>query len=598
MDTGSVPCTIKCTLPPRLPPLSVFERTQEIAWRDNGCVRVLEHPGFEFRTCGDSVILSYKQLLTLVTVLAAGSAEARAQACDTIISRTGLAEMAGRKISSVSVATEAPQRLPGVAGRLSALHVTTHPAVISRDLLFAAGERIDTIRVAESMRILRHRQYLADAQLEALFCPGGDSVDLVVSTRDRWTMKPNLAVQATASFVGVQEDDLFGSGNSGSISFALREGKAGGALGYESFWFLGQALSAKIRAALYPDGHDLRGRFRNQRHSVFDTWRSELILSSYVRDSKNNPTKDFQSFHRQTALALIGRRLSATPIHVDQILFGADAERATLNAPDRAPVVGPHLVKRDYYGLKVGFARQAAAFDTLTWLIEKQILVDVPKGFEWEALVGAGEERTGGKPGTYLSGWAGKMWEHGVQSLSQLDLWGSGYHFVGRQNWDDASMRGAVSNYTRTKSGVLSAHLLAEKLVNPDPDVRALSNLDISSYAIKPAYRFAEEAYAASLQESLHLRDLSQSLALDGVFFTAASLRRKSPFSQRDHVTVMVVGVGIRVIPTLPGSGAVRLDVMYPAVRSKDALRKPVFALSLSPWLEASRHREDPRLRQ
>jgi hypothetical protein len=38
--------------------------------------------------------------------------------------------------------------------------------------------------------------------------------------------------------------------------------------------------------------------------------------------------------------------------------------------------------------------------------------------------------------------------------------------------------------------------------------------------------------------------------------------------------------------------------VMYPAVRSKDALRKPVFALSLSPWLEASRHREDPRLRQ
>src|SRR6478672_6093462 len=115
-----------------------------------------------------------------------------------------------------------------------------------------------------------------------------------------------------------------------------------------------------------------------------------MILSQYTRESKENPDKDFQSFHRQTGLALIGKKIGATPLHVDQFLFGADGERATLNAPDRAPVVGPHLVKRDYAGLKIGLARQAAAFDTLTWLIEKQILIDIPIGFEWEGLAGAG----------------------------------------------------------------------------------------------------------------------------------------------------------------------------------------------------------------
>jgi hypothetical protein len=506
--------------------------------------------------------------------------------------------MTTREINSVTVVTEPPTPLPGMASRLSGIHVTTHEGVIRRDLLFSAGQPLDTARVGESLRRLRHRQYLADAQVEGLSCPGRESVDLVVRTRDRWTTKPSLSVQSTSSYVGIQEDNLFGTGSSGSLSLALREGRAGVSGGYESFWFLGHSLSAKFRGALYPDGNELRARFRNQQHTVYDRWRSELILSEYVRESKDNPTKDFQSFRRQTALGLIGRQIHATPIHVDQLLFGADAERATLNAPDRAPVVGPRQVKRDYAGLKLGFARQAAAFDTLTWLIEKQILVDVPIGFEWEGLAGAGREKISGRPAIFLNGWTGRMWKHDSQSLSQLDLWGSGYHISSRHNWDDASVRGAYSTYTRTRHGVLSAHLLAEKLVNPDPDVRALSNLDITSYAIKRVYRFAEEAYAGSVQQTAHLRDLTKSLALDAAFFSAGSLRRKSPFSQSDHVTVFVIGTGLRVTPTLPGSGSIRLDVMYPIIRSKGTEHKAVFAISLSPWLEASRHREDPRLRQ
>lgn len=521
-----------------------------------------------------------------------------AQACDTIVSRTGLAELAGREVNTVAVVTEPPASLPGLASRLSGIHVTTRAGVIRRDLLFSAGTKLDTARVSESLRRLRHRQYLADAWVEGLSCSGGQAVDLVVHTRDRWTTKPSLTVQSTSSLAGIQEDDLLGSGNSASVSFALREGKAGVAVGYESFWLLGRSLAGKFRGAIYPDGRDVRGRIRNQQHSIYDNWFSELILSSYVRDSRENPSRDFQSFHRKTALGLIGRKINATPMHVDQFLFGADAEQATLNAPDRAPVVGPHLVKRDYKGLKAGFARHSASFDTLTWLVERQILVDVPVGFEWEGLAGAGREEVSGRPGIFLNGWTGRMWERSPRSLSQLDLWGSGYHFSGRRNWDDASVRGAFSSYTRAANGVFSAHLLAEMLVNPDPDVRALSNLDITSYAVNRAYRFAEEAYAASLQQTVHIHDITHALALDGVFFSAGSLRRKSPLSQSDHVVVLVLGSGLRLTPTLPGSGSVRLDVMYPIVRSRGAERKPVFALSLSPWLEASRHRDDPRLRQ
>ncbi len=506
--------------------------------------------------------------------------------------------MTGRRIDSVGIETKAPPPLPGLAGIAGKVHVTTRKFVIRRDLLFSSGDTVDTTRVAESIRRLRHRPYLAHAVIEGHSCGAGQPVTLIVRTEDRWTTKPNLTVQSTSSFIGIQEDDLFGTGRSGSLSFALREGRAGIAAGYEDFWFFGQSLSAKLRGALYADGNYFRGRFRNQEQSVYDKWRSQLIVSQYMRDSRDTPDKLFQSFERRTALAFVGRRISATPMHVDDILFGAEAERAELNAPDRAMLVGPHLAKRRYAGGKIGLARRAAAFDTLTWLIEKQILIDVPRGSEWEVFAGAGHDAVTKEPGLFLNGWAGHMWSPDERTLSQIDLWGSGYRIAHRGNWDDASVRGAFSSYRRTLNGVFSGYLLAEKLVNPDPDVRALSNLDITSYAIKRAYRFAEEAYAGGVQQSVHIHDLSKSVALDGAFFTAASLRRKSPFSQSDHVTVAVIGAGLRLVPTTPGSGALRLDVMYPVAGSRGAENHAVIALSLSPWLEASRHREDPRLRQ
>jgi hypothetical protein len=506
--------------------------------------------------------------------------------------------MSGRRINSISIITSPPPSLPGFGRRLDWVHVTTRPAVIRRDLLFAEDNSVDTGRVAESIRRLRHRPYLSDAAIEGYSCGDSSAVDLAVRTRDRWTTKPSLTVQGTSSLAGIAEDDLFGTGNSGSLSFARREGRTGASVGYESPWFLGQSLSTKMRGALYPDGNEYRARFRNQEHSVYDPWHAELLVSGYVRETKNTPDGQFQSFKRHTGLAVFGWRIAATPAHADNFLIGADAEHAALNAPDRALVVGPHLVEREYYGLKIGLQRRAAAFDTLTWLVEKQILVDVPVGFEWDALAGFGHERITRGPAIFLNGWTGRMWERGLETLSQLDLWGSGYRAARRQNWDDASVRGAFSTYDNTPAGVRSLHLVAEKLVNPDPDVRALSNLDISAYAVQDAYRLAEEAYAAELGQSVHLRNLTKSFALDGGFFTAGSLRRKSPFSQSDHVTVVTVGTGLRLVPTIPGSGTVRFDVLVPVIHSKGAFRHPVFAVSLSPWLEASRHREDPRLHQ
>ncbi len=558
-------------------------------------------PGVKLSVPAEVMQLAKSQKLRLVLLSGAIILHApvlRSQVCDTIVSRTTLSDLSGAAINSVSIKTLPPVSLPSAARLLGNLHVTTRLDVIRHDLLFIADSTVDTVRIGESLRRLRHRPYIADAFIEGFRCASTPGVDLLVTTRDKWTTKPSLSVQSNSSLVGIQEDNLFGSGASVSFSAALREGRLGGAIGYQDFWLFHTTLSAKLRAALYPDGNDFRLRLRTAEESIRDKWRREIIVGQYQRDTRDNPVKAFQSFHRRNAILTVARRLHATPTRVDALLFGADVEKAALTVPDNAPVVGPRLVNRDYIGGKAGVSRRSAAFDTLTWLVDKQIIVDVPINAEWDGLAGLGKERISGRRALFLNGWAGRMWVPDGSHLLQLDFWGSGYRLEHRGNWDAGSLRAAFSSYRKTGRGVRAFHLAAEQLVNPDPDVRALANVDITSFTLPLRYRFAEAAVASSEQQSMHVRDLSRTFALDAAVFAASSYRWRSPVSQADRVGVSVLGAGLRLIPKTRGSGAIRLDVMYPVLRSPVIRQKPVFAISLAPWLEASRQREDPRLRR
>ncbi len=522
----------------------------------------------------------------------------QAQVCDTVISRTNLAPFSGRRINSLTIKNLPPTAFPGIGRFTSRLHSTTRPDVIRRDLLFAPGDSLDPAKVGESLRRLRHRRYLVDASISANDCRFQRDLDLVLTTRDRWTTRPRLSVQSNVSLVGIEEGNIRGTGATGSISIAVREGRVGGSVGYEDPWFLGSSLSTKLRASFYPDGQDLRVRFRTQERTLYEKWRREMIVSRYKSRLRDKNGDLFQSFQRKTALLTFGMRTSATANQVTAVLFGADAEWAELNAPDAAPVVGPRLVKREYVGAKLGTSRRSVSFDTLTWLVQKQVIVDVPEGIEWEAIAGLGYESVVAEPALFLSAWTGRMWVPNSSNLLQLDFWGTGYRLARVGIWEAASVRAQFSSYKRAGDGVFATHIAAEKLVNPDPDVRALANIDVTSFVLPPTYRLAEEAYASSIQQTRHLANISSGLGLDAAGFVAASWRRKSPVSQSDHLGVTVLGAGLRIIPRTPGSGVIRLDILYPIASSALVRRRPVFAISLAPWLEASRQREDPRLRQ
>ena len=94
-------------------------------------------------------------------------------------------------------------------------HVVTKDRVIKKQLLFESGDEYSGQRVEESERILRGNTYLYDARIEPVGYENG-VVDLVVRTRDVWTLSPDISVSRSGgenrTKFGLEDTNLLGRG--------------------------------------------------------------------------------------------------------------------------------------------------------------------------------------------------------------------------------------------------------------------------------------------------------------------------------------------------------------------------------------------------
>jgi len=94
-------------------------------------------------------------------------------------------------------------------------HIVTRDSTVRKQLLFRSGDTYDKRVVEESERILRQNKYLYDAHIRATSVAEG-KVDLVVATRDVWSLAPELSLSRsggeTRSRIGLEETNLLGRG--------------------------------------------------------------------------------------------------------------------------------------------------------------------------------------------------------------------------------------------------------------------------------------------------------------------------------------------------------------------------------------------------
>ena len=162
-------------------------------------------------------------------------------------------------------------------------HVNTRESVVRELLLFREGEAVTANIVAESGRLLRAKSYLYDARVVAnRLCDtrGEDldvEVDLVVVTRDVWSLTPELSVTRTGGEhrlqTGFSEINLAGSGAHLDFTVFDNPDREGVSLSYEDSNLGASRVSFKVRYDDTDDGERVEARI-GQPFYAFDARRA------------------------------------------------------------------------------------------------------------------------------------------------------------------------------------------------------------------------------------------------------------------------------------------------------------------------------------
>lgn len=110
---------------------------------------------------------------------------------------------------------------------MNLVHVTTRESVVRRELLFSEGQRYDPTVVEETERNLRQMSILATARVVPLQAGEPGAVDLLVVTRDLWSIRFNSSYNLVGSLlqylrIRPTEQNLFGRDKRLSLDFELR----------------------------------------------------------------------------------------------------------------------------------------------------------------------------------------------------------------------------------------------------------------------------------------------------------------------------------------------------------------------------------------
>ncbi|MDB4878339.1 MAG: hypothetical protein JWM41_4785 [Gemmatimonadetes bacterium] len=531
-------------------------------------------------------------LLALLTTPTGASA----QTCDTTTTRTTYAGRGGVMpvIRSIAVRTDAPIALPIGGTWLSSLRRTTESHIVRRQLLFAPGERIDTLRIAETLRRLRDQRLYADVVLEVARCAGADSVDLTVATRDAWTLRPIARVVPPATVsLGVEDRNVLGTARSVSISNDQTERGHGGSVAITDPWLFGTNVIGGIRFSDVAGNHLLRASLRHHEISNFDPWRAEASLA---RQTFSDMRPREHALGTLYVAAQVGHTIGNSRMSITLPYVGAELDSAHVIAVRRGDLGIPGDHQRRFIGLDAGLLRRAAQFDTVSWFVPHRGFLDIPSGFEEDVMIAPGTDRAQHAAAARFDAWAGRMWIPRRGQLVTADLWSSGFVGNVRANQID---RVALSGYQEARGGFWGGRVMFEQLLQLDPDLRILSLATVANDPSFPAvpqpFRLADRVFTSSAERSVHLRPVGRSSSLDGALFAAASARWDAPTMGTDHFAVAIVGARLRLLAANGAISSTRVDVSYPVAASGSVVRRLLVSVSIAPLFDTARQRDGRR---
>ncbi|MCY3623993.1 MAG: hypothetical protein OXH68_20065 [Gammaproteobacteria bacterium] len=220
-------------------------------------------------------------------------------------------------------------------------HVVTREGAVRGLLLFQEGDWVTVDEIAETERALRSKSYLYDARIVAnSVCPvnreGKDhvaEVELVVVTRDVWSLSPELSITRTGGEdrvrVGISEINLAGGGSSLDLTVFENLDRQGVSVSYADA-NLGQSrVGVRLRYDDTDDGELVEAGIGQPFYalSARRSWNANVLRSSTLQGLYRGG-KRFASFRRDYRLAQLSRGWSEGRRNgwVNRVVAGATLE--------------------------------------------------------------------------------------------------------------------------------------------------------------------------------------------------------------------------------------------------------------------------------
>lgn len=166
------------------------------------------------------------------------------------------------------------------------LHVETRASVVRDLLIFSVGDSIDAAMAEEAERVLRRTGLFVDAQVEAY--PRGDSLDVVVTTRDAWSTHLQLSFSTAGGgrdvTVGGVESNFLGFGDEVALLGWWTEEDEGQSLRLTKRRFFAPHVRASVS---YARGEDTRARSAAIWQPFYSTsapWSGTLLGRDFTGD--------------------------------------------------------------------------------------------------------------------------------------------------------------------------------------------------------------------------------------------------------------------------------------------------------------------------
>ena len=317
-------------------------------------------------------------------------------------SRYNIDQYQGMKIGTIHIVTlpifdeyDARERY-SVYRFVNDIHFPTMDYVIQRQLLFTEGESVQPRLIKESERILRQNSYLSDAAvIPHQVCDG--SLDLVVITRDLWTLMPKLYFSRKGGYnkygLILEDENILGTGDTVFLEFIKDRERDTTAIGYRTKQVFGSRVNFNVTYSDTTDGVNKQLEIVRPFFSLNANWSIGLKINENIfEESLEAFNQDIESFdhteNEYIVSAGYSRGLQAG--YTQRYSFGFTRKEDLFEPADSTPVTLPADRILAYPWVQYSLIEDNfAIYRNLNALHRTE---DVPIGAEVTALLGYADE--------------------------------------------------------------------------------------------------------------------------------------------------------------------------------------------------------------